>query len=305
MVFIETLSAVASIFLLLMAGYGAKKVGVLREQDVHVVNSLLINLSMPAFIFVNTHKKPLTMGMVKAPFVAFIMEIVVIGLAYLLARLLKLDRKTTGALMIVSAFGNTGFLGYPVTAAAFSGDKKAILTAVMIDNFGMALILYTVGVAIVTTFAGSEFKWKNVFEFLKTPMFPATIVALALRQVEIPSLVMDTLTFMGHATVPLAMISIGLSLKTTAVTKYPLPFLVATVLKMAVLPALVYFGLPYVGVEGTVRDVVTMECATPAAVMTGVISGKYGANHEFAAGTVFATTLISVISIPLLLSIIR
>ena len=80
-----TLTTVISIFLLLMLGYGAKKAGVLKEGDVGVVNSILINLTMPAFIFVYTHGQPLTTAMIKVPFLGFVMEMVIVCVAYLIA----------------------------------------------------------------------------------------------------------------------------------------------------------------------------------------------------------------------------
>ena len=98
------LTTVVSVFLLLLAGYAAKRVGVLKPGDSTVVNSIVINLTMPAFIFVYTHGKPITPGMVKAPMLGIVAEMAVMGLAYLCARAMRLDRRTTGALMLVSAF---------------------------------------------------------------------------------------------------------------------------------------------------------------------------------------------------------
>ena len=155
----STLLTVASIFLLLMVGYAAKRFGALKAGDSAVVNSLVINLTMPAYIFIYTHERPLTSAMVKAPVVLFVGEMLILGLAYLAARAMKLDRRTTGALMLVAAFGNTGFLGYPVTGAAFHNNDHAVLAAVMMDQFGMSLPLCTVGVAVAACFAGSKFEW--------------------------------------------------------------------------------------------------------------------------------------------------
>lgn len=294
----STLTTVASVFILLLVGYGAKRVGVLKPGDSTVVNSIVINLTMPAYIFWYTHSKPLTSQMVKAPALGIVMEMVVIGLSYLAARALRLDRRTTGGLMLVSAFGNTGFLGYPVTSAAFHGHKAAVLTAVMFDEFAMAMILNSVGVAIAATFAGAKFHYSSLLEFVKTPLFPATIVALILKDVPMPDLVMRTFGFLAAGTVPLAMISIGLSLSAGSVKHYPAPLAVAFVLKMALLPALMYFVLPHIGVTGVVGKVVVLESAMPSAVFTGVVAGRYGANSAFVAGAIFLMTLASVLVIP-------
>ncbi len=288
-----------------MAGYIAKKTGVLKASDSTVVNSLVINLTMPAFIFVYTHAKPLNTAMIKAPFLGFAMEMVVVGLAYLAARALKLDRRTTGAMMLVSAFGNTGFLGYPVVTAAFEGNKTAILTAVLFDEFAMALILNTVGIAIAATFAGAKFRWQSLLEFLKTPLFPSTIIALILKDTYIPPVIMTTLNFLAGGTVPLAMISIGLNLSTGSVRQYPAAVGTALALKMAVLPMLMFATLPFIGVTGTVSQVVVLESAMPAAVFTGVVASRYSANGAFAAGAIFLMTLVSVLVIPAVLVLMR
>lgn len=299
-----TLSTVGSIFLLLIAGYIVKKAGVLKSEDVGVINSIVINLTMPAFIFIYIHDSHLTRSMVKIPFLAFGLEMVVVVFAYLLARSLKLDRRTTGALMLVSAFGNTGFLGYPVAHAAFNGSKTAMTTAVLFDEFAMALALNTIGVAIASTFAGNDFRWSRVLQFFKTPLFLATIIALILRPYNVPMLIMDALDFLAKGTVPLAMLSIGLSLKASAIKKYPAALGAALLLKMAMLPALMYFMLPLIGVSGLIAKVAILQSAMPAAVFTGVVAGKYKANNEFAAGAIFLTTLASILVIPGLLFLI-
>lgn len=301
----STLTTVLAIFLLLMAGYLAKKTGALKPGDSTVVNSLVINLTMPAFIFVNTHRKPLVTAMIKAPFLGFAMEMAVVGLTYLIARSLKLDRPTTGAMMLVSAFGNTGFLGYPVTTAAFNGDKHAILTAVLFDEFAMALTLNTIGIAIAACFAGTKFRRESLLEFLKTPLFPATVIALILKDVYIPPLIMTTLNYLAAGTVPLAMISIGLNLSTGSVRQFPTAIGAAMILKMALLPALMYFTLPLMGVTGIVKQVVVLESAMPSAVFTGVVASRYGANGAFAAGAVFLMTMASVLTIPGVLLLIH
>ncbi len=293
-----TLTTVVSIFLLLLAGYVARKIRVLRPSDSAVVNSIVINLTMPAFIFVYTHGKPISSAMVKAPALGVAAELVIIGLAYVVARAMRLDRRTTGAMMLVSAFGNTGFLGYPVISAAFHGHKGAVLTAVMFDEFAMAMILNSIGVAVAATFAGSKFDARNLLEFLRGPLFPATIVALILKDVYVPDLVMKTLGYLAAGTVPLAMISIGLSLSAGSVKQYPMPMLAASVLKMAVLPLLMALLLPFIGVTSEVYRVTVLESAMPAAVFSGVVAARYGANGAFAAGSIFVMTLASVILIP-------
>lgn len=300
----HTLVTTASIFLLLTAGYASKRIGVLKASDSSVVTSLVINLTMPAFIFVNTHGKPLAAEMIKAPALGFAMQLVVMVAAYLAARAMRLDRRTTGALMLTAAFGNTGFLGYPVVTAAFRGDETAIFTAVLFDSFSMALALNSIGIAAAACFSGSQFEWRSLLEFLRTPLFPAMVIALLLRNVYVPEVIMITLNYLAAGTVPLAMISIGLNLSAGSLQKHPGAIAVAVALKMVVLPALMLAFLPIAGVAGVVREVAVLESAMPTAVFAGVVAARYGSNGAFAAGVIFVSTLLSIVWIPAVLTIL-
>lgn len=295
----------ASIFILLLIGYSAKKIGVLSHKDAPLITSLVINFTMPAFVILAIHGKPLNMDMAKAPFLFFAAEMVVMALAYLIARALRLDRRTTGGLMLVSAFGNTGFLGYPVVNAAFAGNVHAMPSAVLMDAFGMMVVLCTVGIIVVENCTGSAFEWQSMLGFLKTPLLFGTLLALVLRTVHIPDLVMSSLQYLSAATVPLVMIAIGLNLSTYSVRQFPGALAAAVTLKLALLPALVILVMHLAGVKGTVYQVGATLGAMPAAVVSGVIASRYGANGAFVAAAIALGTLISVVTIPIVLMIVH
>ncbi len=297
----STLLAVAAIFILVMIGYLCRRAGVLQKSDSRVINTVVIYIAMPAYIFVSTHNRPLTIPMLKAPFVLFASEMVVVGLVVLLGRAMKWDGKLIAAMAVASAFGNTGFVGYPLVHAAFGTDPKAMISAVMLDSFGMANILITVGVAIITTLAHEKFNFRNSLEFLKTPLLWAAIISLLLRKVAMPELVMTVLDYAAKMTVPLAMISIGLCLQARSVSKQPVALGVALFMKLAFLPCLMYIALPWFGVTGVVANVGVLLGATPSAVFSGILSERFGADGEFAASVIFASTLLGIVVIPLVL----
>lgn len=292
-------------FLLLLAGYGAKRIGILKATDSRVVNSIVVNLTMPAFIFTSIHSRPLHPAMMKVPILGLALQTTVLGLAYASARALRLDRRTTGGLMLAAAFGNTGFLGYPMVAAAFSHNPRAMPTAVMFDELAMSIMLNSVGVAIASCFGGASFEWNSLLDFLRNPLFPSTVVSLALRNAYVPPTIMKTLGFLAAGTVPLAMISIGLSLSARSMKKYPAAFGAACALKMLTMPVLMYFISPLVGVTGVIRQVAVIECAVPTAVIAGVIAGRYDANEEFVAGAIFVSTLLGIAVIPAALMLVK
>lgn len=300
----NAISTVCAVFLLLLVGYGARKIGVLKSSDISVVNSIVVNLTGPAFIFSAMYGRPVTAQMVSAPFVVFATTMLVLGAAYPAAKALKLDRRTTGGFMLAATFGNTAFMGYPVTIAAFPGKDQALATAVMIDQFSMSLPLYSIGIVIAASCASTRISGWHFLEFLKFPLFIAAIIAIALHNIQIPYAVMRTLHLLGAATVPLAMISLGLSLSRSSLKHATLPSVVALILKMAILPTLTYFMFRLIGGRGVVLNVSVLESSMPTAIMAGVIAGRYGANESFVSAATFLMTLFSLVSIPIILTIL-
>lgn len=299
------MAKVATIFVLLLIGYATKKLRVLSVKDTGVINSIVINLALPAFIFMSINGKPLTSAMLRAPMAGLVAEGAVLGLAYLLARAIKLDRKTTAGLMIAATFGNTGYLGLPFVTAIFNGDKTAIQSAVMMDSFAMRILLCSAGIAVATCFAGEKFKWQDMLEFVKSPLFVAVVLGLLLRTTPVTGVANDVLTYIAAMTVPLSMISVGLNLSMGAAKKWPLGVAVAVLLKLAALPALTLLGLPLLHVDHTVAKVAVLEMAMPSAIFGGVVAGRYGANKEFVAGAIFMSTLLSVLAIPAVLMLVK
>jgi len=301
----EVVGTVLAIFLLLLVGYLAKCLGVLRTSDSTVINSLLLNFTLPAFIFMAFRGVHLSRGQAFAPVAMQALQVLLLALAYIGGRAMKLDRRTTGGLMMAAAFGNTGFLGYPVTVAAFPTNRDALPTAVVIDEFGMALALYTVGIVVASAFGGSRFDWSGALTFLKMPSLLATVAGLLLRSYTLPQPLLSALSYLGAATVPLAMISLGLMLTGSSIAASVKPAGLVVLLKMGVAPLLMHFAMTTIGANPTVHDVAVLQAAMPSAILTGIFSARYGSNAAFVATAVFLTTILSIPLIPVTLLLIR
>jgi predicted permease len=301
----NVVGTVLSIFILLFIGYGTKKVRLLTAKDADLLNTVVLYLTLPAFIFeaIYSYHEPLPWSLAKIPIVGFAMIAVVLAIAYGIGRMLRMDRPTLGGMILAAGFGNTGFLGYPVTQAAFN-HKGALVTAVLYDEFAMALPLYTVGIAIAASFAGAKADRKQFLSVFTLPSMIAIPIALILRPITIPQPLMAAIHYMANGTVPLVMISLGLSLSASSLKGYAAPAVVVCVLKLAVLPVITYFAYRAVGVSGITLQAGVLESAMPTAVMSCVLASRFGANGRFVAGAIFVATLISLATIPATLLIL-
>ena len=224
-------------------------------------------------------------------------EICLAFLAYLVGRALKLNRPTLGGFILASTFGNTGFLGYPVIQAAFH-NPSALITAVLYDEIGMALPLYTIGMAIAASFAGEKLDPRQTLKAACSPAIWIIPIAFLLRSQHLPMPLVSTIHYIGNGTVMLSMITLGLYLSTSSMKGMAIPIIATCILKLVVLPIATFYAARAGGLSGTIHSAMIIEAGTPTAVMSCVVASRYGANERFVAGITFASTLICMLTIP-------
>jgi predicted permease len=296
--------SVFPVFLLMFLGYGIKKLRLLRQEDTGVITTVIIYLTLPCFVFdaIYRHRTGLPPSIARVPIVGLCMIIVVLLAAYIIGRALKIDRPTLGGFILAAGFGNTGFLGYPVVQAAFG--QNALITAALYDEIAMAFPLYTLGTFIAASFAGEKVDAKSILKLAAAPAVWIIPLALLVRPYNIPEPLTKTVQYLAAGTVPLAMLSLGLSLSARSIKGLVLPIIAACVLKLALLPAITFHAAQATGITGQVQTVMVLESGMPSAVMACVVASKFGANERFVAGVVFISTIMSIATIPLTLLIL-
>ncbi len=297
---------VLSIFLLLSVGYGAKKVRLLRDKDADLLNTVVVYITLPAFIFdaIYGYRQPIPLSIAKVPIIGFAMILAVLGVAYLIGRALRLDRPTLGGVIIASGFGNTGFLGYPLVQAAFK-DRSALVAAALYDELAMALPLYTLGALIAAGFAGRKVDREQMLRVFTLPSMLSIPIAFIMRPIPLPYPILEAIRYLAAGTVPLVMISLGLSLSARSLSGLALPVIATCTLKLVVLPVITFYAAKGGGISGVMHQVTVVEAGMPSAIMTYVIASKFGANARFVAGVIFLSTLLSIASIPLMLYLLH
>ena len=128
-------------------------------------------------------------------------------------------------------------------------------------------------------------------------------LVVALCRIRIPALVGECLNFVGDVTTPLSLLVVGSLLA-------ELPFKRAftslrlwglAVCRLLILPATLWLLLRWTGI-GTplVSDIAVILMAMPAALNGSMLAMEYGGDTECMAQSIFLTTLMSIITIPVL-----
>ena len=297
-----------TLFALVLVGYGAGKLGYLGGDFDRQLSRLVINLTCPALILSSamTGELPDREYILPLLLISVITYAVLAGIAFLLPRYLTKKKDDEGAIGFALMFGNVGFMGYPVVASIF-GHEAVFYAAVL--NVVNTFAVFTIGTVLVTGSSeveGSRFQKKVLYS---TPMLAAylTMAIVALEIDNIPAFVSQPLTMLGNITVPAALLIIGSSMSQLSVrtmlgnrTVY-----LTTLFRLVLLPVAVYYLTSLMGFSEFVVNINTLVIAMPVATYGTILCLKYGRDTTVITEVTFITTLLSMLTIPLLVMFFR
>ena len=242
------------------------------------------------------------------------LQLIMIIIAFLVAYML--DKKSGGRIhlnkvgLVGTALGNVGFFGLPIVTALLPEYKEAAVYSSLFV-LSMNLIIFTAGAYAVT----GKKEYMSIKGIVLNPTTISVVVALILYafNVEFESsmgkfgpMLSDAVALLGKMTTPVSMIILGIRLGASSLkrvfTNYH-AYLVSAV-KLVVFPlmcfAIVYFTpLPY----SMRAAIVILACAPCASVLLN-LSEMLGGEQEYAANVVLISTLLCVVTIPLVLLIL-
>jgi len=330
--FASTLRALLPLFCLILAGYGLRRLRVLRPEHVPVMNGIVVNATLPALVIHSlATASSIPREMIIPALLIVASECVVVALAYALGRALRLGPRTAGALMLVAAFGNTGFLGYPIALALLPHQFTA---AVLIDQLGMGPPLFLLAPLLGVRYAAAaaipgeverpaagqspKAGAAGIVRVLTSPIFAGLAIGLLARIVPVPhALAVDptaraladvvdrTLVYLGQGTTPLVLLALGVALRPSAVGRARVVVALAVLLKLGVEPLAMWLLSRTCGLHGELLAIGVVQAAMPAAVMASVLSATNDLDGDSAVAAVFVTTVLSAFTIPFWATIVR
>ena len=306
--------ATAILPIIALAGVGVV-LGRLRDIDIDPLNTVTVYVLVPALIFHSIATASFggaTLARIGVATAAYLVAMVVISEA--VGRLFGLDEPILSALVLVSAFPNSGNYGIPLTEFAFGATGRS--TAVVYLT-AQAILLYTGGVYIAQRSGGTH-GLGGMKRALKIPLVYAVVAAVLARYLGVvppaESTAMATLALVGNASIPVMLLILGIQLADTDYGAALSQVGIASVLKMAVAPAVgIGIALAVGFRDPTVARTFVLECATPAAITPLLLVVEFGGESagnglsvaEYVSTTVLVTTLLSVPVLTLLIALLE
>jgi len=216
----------------------------------------------------------------------------------------KYDDARYRIMSVGGVLGNVGFIGMPITASIFP-DEPIVLCYSSINVMSMNLIVFTIGVYMIT----NDKKYISVKSAVLNPTTISIFFALPvfLLNINFPKQIDSALDLIAKMVTPMCMIILGMRLSAARLKDlFTRPFVYATaVLKLIAFPvfaALCVHWLPFLDHVGK-ATVIVLAC-TPAGAVIQSLAELHECEQELAANVVLLTTILSVITIPLVTTIL-
>ncbi|TNF05953.1 MAG: AEC family transporter [Gammaproteobacteria bacterium] len=232
--------------------------------------------------------------------VAIAATLVLAGTALLGAMVIRLMGGDLRALLSPIVFPNTGNMGLPLCLFAFGEEGLALAVAFFMVQM---TTLMTFGVALMSR-SGTGL-WGTLKGLLRQPLIHAIAIALLLlaTNVQLPVWVDSTLKLLGDFTIPLMLLTLGVSLSTLS-SKGWWHSIGLSLLRIVGGLAFAWLAVSWMGMTGAARNVVLLQAIMPAAVFNYLLALKYNREPEAVAGIVVASTVMALVAVPLLLAIL-
>ena len=288
--------------------------GSVRDVDTDALNTVTVYVLAPALVLYSLATTTLgqsTLARLTVAVVAF--HLLAILVAEVAGRAVGASRTALAALVLVTAFPNTGNYGIPVSNFAFGTTGRA--TAVVALSV-QAVLIYTVGVYVAGRGSGGGVL-AGVRRVFSVPLVYAVAVALLARWFGVvpptDSTAMTTLQLVGDSAIPVMLLLVGIQLARTDVGSTLSAVGGAVGLKMVVAPILGVGVAVAVGFsDPVVARTFVLETAMPSAVTPVILVGEFAEGEvagvpvtEFVSTAILATTLASVVTLTAVIAILR
>lgn len=294
-----------TILTLLMGGYVAKRIGVLKNKQSRAFLDFTIIFALPCLIFERAYHLSFDFSLIIYIIIGLcsclFAGIVSVGIG----RILKLTKATLVSMFLLSSFGNTLFIGIPIIQSLYKSPQfvsEVIFYDAIATALPMALFApFIVGLA-------SEQKASliaNIKKMITFPPFIALALGFALKPFALPEFIFEPIRLFGGAATPVALFAIGLGLGFNSI-KTSYKGTIAVIFCKMLLAPFVFIGvLKVFGLEITPSAIVAIfESAMPTMTLAGAMIMKAKLDSNLAVSAIAFGVLFAFVSMPLLVWIL-
>lgn len=291
------------IVILVSIGVFLEKKGVVDSLTSKKLSAIVVDVCNPALIMASilsgnitaTHSDLITAGILGAGF-----YLLLIILGFILPLILRSRPENRKFYNLMTVYTNTGFLGIPIARAIL--PENSIIYVIVINIF-YSVLFYTHGIRVL-----SGKKGKTELKNFINPGIIMAILSLVVFWFKLtpPPIIANTIQYMGNATIFLSMTLLGVNISRSNLGKSlkDIRLWVYVVLRMLLIPIAIAFTMRALGFDDVSVQAMCLMAAVPVGNLPMIQAEKNGEDTSILSSAIALTTVVSIATIPLLLSIL-
>ena len=294
-----SLNTVLPLILLIVIGYIIRLSGFFTENFFSGAEKFVFKVALPCSLFMSVYgandgsafSMPLIVFCVAAIVAVFVIPC-------LITPLFIKDNPSRGAFIQGTYRSNFAIFGLPLAERLFPGAGRAAASSVM----PFAIPLFNIfAVVILSIFAPAEKKQsvgktvkKCLYGIVTNPLIIGIVLALPFMifSLKLPDPITATVSYVGDIATPLALICLGASLNLKTGKNRLLTAAVASIIKVAVVPALVLTVAIILGYRSVDLGIILILFGSPTAVSSYIMAKNMGSDSDLAAQILVMSTVI-------------
>ena len=299
--FLLALNVVLPIFFIMTLGFFLKKIQMVDENSLNIMNRLVFRVFMSTLLFLNVYNigdfSKLSIDNLKLLAYAFIIIFIIVFLAYLIYMPKVKEKKKLSVLIQGVYRGNFVLFGLAIVDSIYGKEGLAtvsLLTIVVIPTFNVLAVI------ILEYYSGREIsKLKLLKQVFKNPLIIATLLGISfiVLKVNIPKPVYKTLSDISKIATPLAFLVLGAELQIGNMLKNIKYLISVNILRLIVNPLITVGVGKLIGFQGIELVALLSMSACPTAVASYTMAKEMNADGDLAGEIVATTSILSIFTI--------
>ena len=293
---------VAVLFILIAVGFGCGKKGMITEHASKVMTDIVLYVVTPC-VMVSAFQREFSFDTLYIMLIAAATALIILIGSILLARLVfrTKDIGRRKVLQFAVIFSNCGFMSLPLQKELL-GDDGWFFGSIFVAVFN--IVVWSYGLLDMS----GDRKQLSVKKILLNPGIMGAVLATVLFvcNVKLPPIIINPVTHLANLNTPIPMLVIGYYLSQASFKKAfsDKGSYFASIFRLLVIPLIAAFTMYFLGMHRVMTIAFTIACAAPTAATTTMFAAKFDRNVELSVSVVAATTVLSLITMPLIVSMI-
>lgn len=305
--FLFSLNATMPVFLIILLGYVLMKIGLFTRPFTDVADKYVFKVALPVLLFHDIAATDLRQDF-RLGFVLFCMigTTVMFWGVYALARIFLKDKSLVGAFSQAAARGSAAILGIAFVQNIYGSPG---LTPLMIVA---AVPLFNIYSVLILTFSARDEAGKGQFKracvnVARNPIILGILAGIpfSLLGIELPPILMKTVTSVGGTATPIALLVVGASFQTGAALARIRPALWATAVKLVLLPLIFLPAAVWMGFAGSELIAILIMVGSPTTVTCYIMAKNMGNDAALSSSVVVLATLFSSVTLTFWIFLLR